>query len=68
MDLASNQPQRIPLPEACSRLQMTREQVIPRIQKGELQGGQDLGRWFVTLESIDRYLADETPAADPASA
>ncbi len=64
MDPGSNQSERIPLPEACSRLQMTREQVIPRIQKGELEGGQDLGRWFVTPESIKRYLAAESEAAE----
>ena len=63
MDPASKQPERIPLQEACQRLRMSREQLIPRIQKGELEGGQDLGRWFVTLESIDRYIAEQQATA-----
>ena len=71
MDRASKQSERIPLQEACQRLQMSREQVMPRLQRGELKGGRDgfSGRWYVTLESIDRYLAEQQdPAADPASA
>ena len=68
MDLASKQPERIPLQEACLRLQMSREQVMPRIQKGELEGGQDSfsGRWYVTQESITRYIEQQTTAAESA--
>ena len=70
MDRASKQPERIPLQEACQRLRMSREQVMPRLQRGELDGGKDSfsGRWWVTLESIERYLAEESTAADAASA
>lgn len=51
---------RVTLPQALERLQpMSRDQAIFRIANGELDGGQDLGRWFVTVESIDRYLAAE---------
>ena len=44
---------------------MSREQVMPRIQKGELEGGQDSfsGRWYVTRESIKVYLALQQAAA-----
>ena len=69
MDPASKQPERIPLQEACLRLGMSRDQVMPRIQKGELEGGQDSfsGRWYVTQESITRYLAEQqTTAAESA--
>ncbi len=63
MEPVSNQSQRIPLPEACNRLRMSRDQVILRINKGDVDGGQHLGRWFVTLESIERYLAEAAEAA-----
>ncbi len=64
MDGASKQSERIPLQEACQRLRMSREQVMPRLQRGDLDGGKDKlsGHWYVTLESIERYLA-EAPAA-----
>ena len=63
MEPASNQTDdRIPLPEACNRLRMSRDQVILRINKEDLAGGQHLGRWFVTLESIERYLARKAEA------
>ena len=68
MDLASKQPERIPLQEACLRLRMSREQVMPRIQKGELEGGQDSfsGRWYVTQKSLDRYIEQQATAAESA--
>ncbi len=61
----SNQSERIPLQEACIRLRMSREQVLPRLQRGDLDGGKDAfsGRWWVTLESIDRYLAEQQATA-----
>ena len=67
---ASKQSERIPLQEACQRLRMSREQVMPRLQRGDLDGGKDQlsGHWYVTLESIERYLNAESTAADPASA
>ena len=63
MDPLSNQTDdQIPLPEACNRLRLSRHQVIRRINKEELVGGQYMGRWFVTLESIKRYLAEQQTA------
>ena len=68
MDVASKQSERIPLQEACLRLRMSREQVMPRIQKGELEGGQDSfsGRWYVTQKSLDRYLVEHQITAESA--
>ncbi len=55
MTEASNQ--QLSLPQACARLKLSRDQVIRRIHKGELEGGlHDLGRWFVTEASIEEYL------------
>ena len=52
--------EQISLSEACRRLRMSRERVILRINNGELIGGQTMGRWwFVTVGSIERYLADQ---------
>ena len=56
---------RVPIQEAAITLGLSRESVLRRISAGELAGGKDRlsGRWYVTQESIEQYLA-----ADPASA
>ena len=62
---------RIPVQEAAIKLGLSRESVMRRLATGELEGGKDQlsGRWYTTLESIDRYLQEQQdPAADPASA
>lgn len=54
---------RLTLQEACQRLEMSRDQVILRIQKKDLVGGQELGRWWwVTNASVEQYRTeDATP-------
>ena len=62
---------RVPVQEAAIKLGLSRESVMRRLATGELDGGKDglSGRWYATLESIERYLANQQdPAADPASA
>ncbi len=62
---------RIPVQEAAIKLGLSRESVMRRLATGELEGGRDQlsGRWYATLESVERYLQEQQdPAADPASA
>ncbi len=59
MAKTSSTVERVALPDACSELRMSREQVIRRVNIGELEGGRDpdLGRWFVTRRSIESARA-----------
>jgi len=51
---------RLTLQEACKRLEMSRDQVILRIQKKDLDGGQYFGRWwYVKADSVERYIKRE---------
>jgi hypothetical protein len=59
--------ERIALPAACSELRMSRDQVIHRINTGQLEGGQLLGRWYVARAAIDAALADAAAAASQAA-
>jgi hypothetical protein len=64
--LTSYEPiEKVPLPESCTALGMSRDQVILRINTGQLEGGQELGRWFVTRRAIAAALAqrDSGPRA-----
>ena len=55
---------RLTLVEAAALLGMTQDSVRRRILQGHLAGGQELGRWwYVTRESVDRYLAQQQEAA-----
>ena len=56
MTEASDQGLKLTLPQVCARLRKSRDQVIRLIHKGGLEGGQVLGRWFATEESVERYL------------
>ena len=60
---------RVPVQEAGIKLGLSRESVMRRLAAGELAGGKDLlsAHWYVTQESIDRYLAEkQTTAAESA--
>ena len=58
MTQTSKEADRLTLNEAAARLSMTEAQVRRRVLQGRLVGGQALGRWwYVTSESVDRYLA-----------
>ena len=60
----SKQSDRLTLNDAAARLGMTEGQVRRRVLQGRLDGGQELGRWwYVTLESVDRYLAEQRSTA-----
>lgn len=55
---------RLTLIEAAQLLGMTQDSVRRRILQGHLEGGQELGRWwYVSRESVDRYLAQQKAAA-----
>ena len=64
MDDSSNQPARILLPLACRLLRMSRDQVILRINRRDLDGGQDedFGRWFVVVDERFRSLVSAAEA------
>ena len=63
----SNQAETLTITDAALRIGVSREAAIRLVQRGILQGGKHLDRWYATLESVERYLAEST-AADPASA
>lgn len=63
----------VPVSPAATRLRMTREKLIRRIQLGAIAGGQDeSGRWYVDREALERAArgrsgvdaASEEPADD----
>ena len=55
---------RLTLIEAAQLLGLTQDSVQRRILQGHLKGGQELGRWwYVTRESVDRYLTEQQAAA-----
>ncbi len=62
--MGSNHPDRITLQTACRRLRMSRDQVILRINRRDLDGGQDpdFGRWFVVIDKRFLSLADRAGA------
>ena len=59
---------RIPVQEAAITLGLSRESVMRRLATGELEGAKDRlsGRWYVTRESVDRYIAEQATAAESA--
>jgi hypothetical protein len=46
----------VPITEAVRLLNMGRDPIVRRIASGQLEGGQTLGRWFVTRAAIDKEL------------
>ncbi len=59
-----NRTETLAITDAALRLGVSREAAIRMVQRGLLEGGQELGRWwYVTRESVDRYLADQQAAA-----
>lgn len=56
---------RIPVQEAAITLGLSRESVMRRLATGELEGAKDRlsGRWYVTRESVDRYIAEQRATA-----
>lgn len=57
---ASEEGDRVPLSVAALRLRLNREQLIRRIQQGEIAGGQAGGKWFVKRSEIERLQATST--------
>ena len=57
---------RVPVQEAAIKLGLSRESVMRRLATGELEGGRDRlsARWYVTQESVTRYLEQQTTAAE----
>ena len=57
---------RVPVQEAAITLGLSRESVMRRLGSGELEGGRDRlsARWYVTQESVTRYLEQQTTAAE----
>src|SRR5262245_30444018 len=55
----------IPLQAACQRLGVSDQAAKRRIQKGELQGAQQDGRWYASEASIDAVeTTDELPPGE----
>lgn len=47
----------LPLPRAAVRLRLSWRATYDRLLRGDLEGWQDAaGRWFVTVDSLDRFL------------
>ena len=59
---------RVPVQEAAITLGLSRESVMRRLATGGLEGAKDRlsGRWYVTQESIDRYLVEHQITAESA--
>lgn len=57
---ASDEGDRVPLSAAALRLRLNREQLIRRIQRGEIAGGQEGGKWFVERTEVERLQAAST--------
>ena len=53
---------RVPIAEAAVQLRLTREQVVRRIQRGELDGGIRRGRWYLTGAALE---AAKTAVSEP---
>ncbi len=56
---------RVPVQEAAIELGLSRESVMRRLATDELEGAKDRlsGRWYITRESVDRYLAQQQATA-----
>ncbi len=56
---------RVPVQEAAIKLGLSRESVMRRLSAGDLDGDKDRlsGRWYVTQESLDRYLSEQQARA-----
>lgn len=52
MALAGIDKDMAPIAEATLALHMTRERIIRSIQRGELEGAQIAGRWFVSRAAL----------------
>ncbi len=48
--------------EAARALRLSEWQVKQRVVKGELDGGQVMGRWWVSLASVDAFKAKDGAA------
>ncbi len=60
----SSKTDRLTLVEAAALLEMTQDSVRRRILLGQLEGGQELGRWwYVTRQSVERYIIKQQAAA-----
>ena len=60
---SDNQTDAVTITDAALRLGVSREAAVRLVQRGILDGGKQLDRWYATIESIDRYLAEQQPAA-----
>ena len=55
---AATQEEFVPASDAATALRVSREQVVRRIQRGELAGEQLHGRWFIYRSALERAAAD----------
>lgn len=58
----------VPLPEASRRLRMSGEKTRRRLLEGRLEGHLVNGRWYITAQSIERYLAAQGRGDDSRAA
>ena len=54
--------------EAAIRLRLTREQVIRRIQSGEIAGGRVMGSWYVLRTALEQLIAGTQAGTEAGSA
>ena len=59
----SNHPETLTITDAALLLGVSREAAIRMVQRGLLDGGKHLDRWYTTRESVDRYIAQQQAAA-----
>ncbi len=58
-----NQTDTVTITDAALRLGVSREAAIRLVQRGLLEGGKHFDRWYATMESLDRYIAEQQAAA-----
>lgn len=61
-----NQIDTLTITDAALRLGLSREAAIRLVQRGLLDGGKHFDRWYTTVESLDRYIAEQATAAESA--
>ena len=59
----SNHPETLTITDAALQMGVSREAAIRMVQRGLLDGGKHLDRWYTTQESVDRYLTQQQAAA-----
>lgn len=46
----------LPLSDACRKLAMSKERLMRRVLMGQIRGELHLGRWLISIESLDAFI------------